>query len=141
MTHPLVGRVAATQATLDEWKGRPFAWGSADCARMVISHLKRMGCPIKLAGAGDYDSALGARRALGRLGFKTLAEAMDASFLRIPPAAALVGDVLEMPGDDVLGALAVAVGNGRALSWHEDAEGTVVVQPVAMTAAWRVTSG
>lgn len=138
MALDLVGRVAATQATLDKFKGKPFAWGDADCARMVIQHLKNMGAPIRLAGVGDYKTAIGAKRALGRLGFKTLADALDSHSLRIPPAAAVVGDVIQGEGDDQFGALGVAVGNGRMLGWHEDAAGAVVLQPVRSLAAWRV---
>jgi hypothetical protein len=104
----MVRRVAAAQATLDKFKGRPCA--------------------------------LGAKKALKRLGYDTLAEAMDGNgFERIPPAAAVVGDVIEMPGLEGPGALAVALGNGRAVAYHEDAIGAVVVQPSQMLAAWRVT--
>lgn len=136
---PIERRVRAAQATLDRFKGKPFKFGTNDCGRMVAFHVRKMGHHPKLAKAGTYASALGARRALERLGFKSLAEVMDAhGFERIPPAAAAVGDVIEMPGLEGPGALGVAIGNGRALAYHEDAVGAVVVQPKEMVTAWRV---
>lgn len=132
-------RVAAAQATLDRFQGRPFAFGKDDCARMVLFHLRQIGLKPRNAKAGSYSTLLGARRALARAGFATLAEAIDAQgLLRIPPAAAVVGDLLMMPGVDDFGALAVALGNGRVIAWHEDAEGATVLQPVEFVAAWSI---
>jgi hypothetical protein len=135
----MVRRVAAAQATLDRFQGRPFAFGKDDCARMVVFHLRQLGFKPKIAKAGSYSTLLGARRALARAGFATLADAVDAQGLfRIPPAAAVVGDLLMMPGVEDFGALAVALGNGRVIGWHEDAEGATVLQPVEFVAAWSV---
>ncbi len=135
----MVRRVAAAQATLDRFKGRPFAFGRDDCARMAVFHLRQLGLKPKIAKAGSYSSLLGARRALARAGFASLAAAVDAQgLLRIPPAAAVVGDLLMLPGVDELGALVVAMGNGRVLGWHEDAAGATVMQPSDFVAAWGV---
>lgn len=135
----MLRRVAATQATVDRFKGRPFRFGTNDCARMVAFHLKRIGRPVRLAGAGSYRSLLGARRALRHLGHDTLAAALDAQGLsRIAPAAAVVGDIVELPGEPPFGALSVAVGNGRVLGYHEDTAGAEILQPTAFVAAWRV---
>lgn len=139
----MLRRVAAAQATLDRWQGVAFEWGKADCARLVASHLRLLGIRLRIGKAGSYSSALGATRALRRVGFDTLAAVLDGhGLLRIPPAAAVVGDVLLLPGDpdDNRGfdALAVALGNGRVLAWHPDAPGAVVCQPVQFDAAWSV---
>ena len=137
----VVHRVAVTQATCDRFIGEPFAWGRADCARMLAFHLQGFGHRLGLAKVGSYKSALGARRALARFGVATLAEAMDrAGFERIPPAAAVAGDVVELPGDEGFGAMTVALGNGRVLGWHESQPGAAVLQPVQYLAAWRVLS-
>ncbi len=138
----MVRRVTATQATLDRFQGKPFVWGRADCARLAIFHVKQFGWKLRIGKAGAYSSALGARRALGRAGFTTLAEAIDAHGLpRIAPAAAKAGDLVELPSDDPVGAIGVALGNGRVLGWHPDAEGAVVVQPLQYVAAWSVLAG
>ena len=47
------------------------------------------------------------------------------------PAAAVVGDIVELPGEPPFGALSVAVGNGRVLGYHQDAEGAEILQPTA----------
>jgi hypothetical protein len=128
----------AAQKTLDRFKGKPFQLGKNDCGRMVAFHLRAIGRPVKVAKAGSYHSLLGATRALKRLGFASLPDLMDAHFERIPPAAALVGDVVSMPGMEGPGALTVAMGNGRVIGWHEDHVGAVVMQPVETLAAWRI---
>lgn len=138
-------RVAAAQATLDRWRDVPFQWGKADCATMIAGHLRELGLKLRIGKAGSYKTALSARAALKRAGWASLADAMDAhGFAQIPPAAAVVGDVLMLIGDpeeDALGfnALAVALGNGRVLCWHPDAEGAAVCQPKdEFVTAWSV---
>ena len=137
---PLERRVAAAQQLLDEWKGRPFSWkNGGHCARMVADHLRRMGYTPPLAKAGPIVSALSAKRALVRLKVATLADAIDLVGLpRIAPAAALVGDIIELPGEGELGCMTVALGNGRTLGFHQEATGAVVLQPVQYVSAWRV---
>lgn len=136
---PLERRAAATHATMARFKDQPFQWGKNDCARLVAFHLRKLGLPVRLAKAGTYKSALGARRALTRLGHATLLEAVDSYGMpRIAPAMAVIGDVVALPGADELGALGVAVGNGRVLAYHEDAPGAVILQPAGFVAAWRV---
>lgn len=135
----MVARVAATQATLDRFKSAQFAFGKNDCARIVAFHLRKMGVAVRLAKAGSYTSALGARRALARTGFASLAAALDAhGLLRIPPAAAIVGDIIELPGAGSFGSLVVCVGNGRVIGYHELASGAIVMQPLVFVAAWQV---
>lgn len=128
----------AAQATLDKFKDRPFKFGKYDCGQMVRFHLRAVGRPIKSAKAGSYHSLLGAKRALRRLGHESLLDLMDAHFPRIPPAAAVVGDVIAMPGMEGPGALAVRLTNGRVLCYAEGAEGAIVGQPQEFVAAWRV---
>lgn len=135
----MVARIAAAQATLDRFKDAPFKFGKNDCARMVAFHLRKMGVTVRLAKAGAYSSALGAKRALARAGFATLADGLDAhGLLRIPPAAAVAGDIVELPAVDSFGALTVAVGNGRVIGYHESCDGATVMQPVEFVSAWRV---
>lgn len=132
-------RVAAAQATLEAFRGKPFRWGRCDCSRIAAAHLRRMGHQVRLPAAGSYGSARGALKALRERGHETLAEALDAMGLeRIAPAAALVGDLVTGAADEALGALGVMLGNGRMLGFHEHAAGAAVLQKVALSAAWRV---
>ena len=135
----MVRRVEVTQRTLDHFKGRPFAFGRSDCVRLAAFHLRLMGYRPALARGGSYDSALGARAALRRAGFADLAAAVDALLPRVPPASAIVGDIVQGEGDTPFDALGVALGNGRIIGFHEDAGGAVVMQMRAMTLAWRAT--
>ena len=139
MTDPMVLRAEAAQKTLDQFKDRPLVYGTRDCVRMAAAHLRRMGHSVKLPAAGSYRSPRSGMKALKERGFDTLAGALDGlGFARIAPAAALVGDIIQMPGNAEIGALAIAMGNGRALSYHEDVVGAVIVQPLETLAAWRV---
>jgi hypothetical protein len=132
-----------TQDTLDAWIGTPFAWGTADCAKLVVDHLKRFGHHVRLAKIGAYKTALGASAALRRMGAVDLTAALDAilTIWRLDaPAFAVTGDVVMLPGDDgVFDALGIYLGNGAVLAWHPDAEGLVVQNEFTMwKAAWRV---
>lgn len=136
----MLRRQRAAQATVDRFRGVPFAYGKNDCARLAAFALRQMGHKPALAKAGSYSSALGATRALKRLGHDDLASALDAlGLLRIPPIAALPGDLIMLPADGPFGgALAMAVGNGRVIGYHEDAAGAEILHPLQYIAAWRV---
>ncbi len=136
--HVLIRRRDAAQATLAQFEGRPFAWGKFDCAKMVAFHLRQLDQSPGAAKAGSYSTAIGARRALTRLGVRTLAELLDRRFAQITPAATIVGDIIALPSVGPLDAIGIALGNGRLLAYHEDAVGAVVLQPMQLLAAWRV---
>lgn len=140
--HIMVARRDAAQTTLDRFKDQPFEWGRFDCAKMVAFHLRKMGYQIGISKAGSYSTALGAKRALSRLGWPNLSYALDEvlHLERIAPAFLITGDILQIPGEGVLDTMAIALGNGRAISYHQDEVGAVVVQPVVadIVAAWRV---
>lgn len=128
----------AAQATLDRFCGPALAWGTYDCAKMVVFHLRQLDITLSIAKAGRYSTLLGATRSLKRLGFDRLSEVLDGRGLtRIVPAARIAGDIVEMPGDEGPGSLAIALGNGRVLGYHESLVGADVLQPLEMLAAWR----
>lgn len=137
---PLVRRAHAAQTTLDTWSKRPMRLGTADCVRMVAAHLRRLGYTVKLPPSGSYRTVNSAVKALAAAGYDSVEQALDAMGLeRIAPAAAIVGDVVMLPGVDRLGGLTVALGNGRVVGWHEEAVGgATVLQPVEYVGAWRV---
>lgn len=136
----MLRRQRSAQATVDRFRGVPFAYGKNDCGRLAAFALRQMGHKPSLAKAGSYSSALGAARALKRLGHADLASALDSlGLLRIPPIAALPADLVMLPGEGPFGgALALSVGNGRVLSYHEDLDGADILQPIEFVAAWRL---
>ena len=135
----LVRRREATQATVDAWKGKPFRLGYSDCVRLTASHLRRMGRKVRLPAQGSYRTLRSAEKALSARGYVDLPAAMDGmGFERIAPAAALPGDVIAIPSEHAIGCLMIAVGNGRALGFHENVEGAEILQPVEYVGAWRV---
>ena len=129
--------MAAAQATLDRFLGEPLVWGRTDCARISAFCLRELSVPAPLSRFGRYTTAAGAQRALLRRGFADLPAVVDdMGLLRIPPAAALPGDLVGLQAGDLPVTLAVVLGGGRVLGFHAEAEGAVVIQPNAYVAAW-----
>ncbi len=135
----LIARQKAAQATVDRFRGAPFTYGKNDCVRMAAFVLRQRGHRPQLGKAGSYKTALGALRALKRAGYVTLSEGLDALGLqRIPAAAVLPCDIVMVPGEAPFdGSLAVAVGNGRVLGYHQDCVGAEILHPLEFIAAWR----
>jgi hypothetical protein len=131
----LVKRMKATQRTLDKFKGRVFRDGTADCIQLVLLHARHMGRRIKVP---RYKDAKGAAAVLRELGFRTLGKAMDHHFERIDPHQVLLGDYVETPGLNGFTSLMVALGNGRALGFHEEVPHADILQPVMISGAWRI---
>ena len=130
-------RVAATSATFDRFHGQPFALGKTDCARMVAFHLKQLGFKPSLLKGGAYTTAVGARRALKRMGVSSLSEIMDMHFQRIAPAEARVGDILCVAGDGDMGdAMQVKLHRNNVLGFLDGVCGELVIHEYRL--AWRV---
>lgn len=132
-------RRAATQATVDHFNDHPFEWGRYDCARMIAFHLRRLGRPVAHAKAGSYSDALGAKRALRRLGYESMGDLMRARFEEIAPASCLLGDVIEFKADNPLGALGIALGNNAVYCYSEEVEtGPIAGRINEALCAWRI---
>lgn len=139
MVPVMEARRRATQATADRFREKPFTWGKNDCVRMVAFHLRKLGYRPKLAKAGSYSSALGAKRALARSGHENIGQALDALGLeRIAPAMALLGDIVQMPGDSGFDALGISLGGQSLLGYHEDLPGAGSLKIIDVVAVWRV---
>lgn len=136
VANPMVRRVAAVEATIAQFNGKPLAYGKSDCIRMIAFALKKQGHRVSLLKGGRYSSALGACRALKTLGFETVLDAVDGHGLpRIAPALCLPGDVMALPAEAFGGALMLAVGNGRAFGYFDGQ--FQVGQPLMFETAWR----
>lgn len=131
----IVERVAATQKTVDAFKGRVFADGKADCIQLVIGHARHMGRKIRIPRYGDLKSAAGV---LKKLGYRTLGEAMDDHFVRIDNCQVLAGDIVETLGNNGFSSLMIAVGNGRTLGFHESIPHCDILQPLLVSGTWRI---
>jgi hypothetical protein len=143
MVMNLIVRVAAAQATIDQFLEKPFEWGTNDCAQLAAFAVEQLGFETVVSKAGRYKTQRGARRALARLGAKSMEDLPDAmGFERIAPAMALPGDIVGFPGGDTDAeedrwtALGVCIGQDRILGF---ANGICDVGPFSVcTVAWRV---
>ena len=137
---PMKRRMLAVEACQARFLNKPYEPGKRDCLKLVKHALHTVGRRVGLTRGVRYSTEAGAVKALRKLGFRTLIEAVDASDLvRIAPAMALPGDVLALQsGEDGFGcALALFLGNGKAMTFV----GGVCVQGAlgdTPMAAWRL---
>lgn len=142
----LIERVNQTQLTIDQFHNQPFRWGTADCAQLAAQHVERFGLKSRLSECRAYRSEKGAKRALVRLRVKSMEDLADAmGFERIPPASAIVGDIVGFPGGhegDEWTALGVHCGGDKILGFADPGDGLGTrceYGPVTIcTVAWRV---
>ena len=136
----MIRRAAAAQACIDQFLNQPYQPGKCDCIRLAGFAARELERSVGLIDELRYRTEAGGLKAMLKLGFKSLVEAVDAAGLeRIAPAAALPGDIIALPSEpnDPFGcALTVAVGNGRVLGFQHGVG--AVLQPLDFVAAWRV---
>lgn len=90
---------------MDRQRRDPFAWGRADCALgLAAGAVKALtGTDLSTGWRGSYRTAAGARRALHKRGFTTLADAVAAILPEIHPDAADIGDIGLIESDGPMG--------------------------------------
>ena len=137
----LIKRAAATQACIDRFAGKAYAPGARDCGKLAAHALHQLGRRAGLLNRAHHKTEAGAVRYIRKAGFRDLVELMDAVLpdARIPPAAALPGDIIAMamPEGDPFGcSLTVALDNGRILGFKDGV--CQVLIPLDFVAAWRV---
>lgn len=127
---------------LADWEGRlsayladhtscAVAWGQMDCVRFAAGAVKAMTGTDPLPKL-TYKTEAGAWRALKRLGFTSLSQAVDAHLSPTHPAMARRGDVVMCDG-----ALGVCIG-GDALFLPVEGCGLIRRPRKDWTSAWAV---
>lgn len=118
--------------TLEAAMKRPFCWGKTDCCLFVAD------CCISISGRdpaekyrGQYDSELGAKKAL--LKFGSIESTLSSLFSEIPVAMAQRGDVVLFDGDN--GKTVGVMWAGKIWSTGETGVVPVNVKPLI---AWRI---
>ena len=135
-------RMLAIESIRARFEGKPYKIGQSDCAKLVRALLVKMGHK-KLPKPGPYKNAIGAKRELTKLGFKSLEAMMDTLLPRIAPAMMLPGDIALVPADtdDAAGdeTMIVSLGGGKFWGWHPDHFALAHLVPDAsmIKAAWR----
>jgi hypothetical protein len=141
---PLQRRVDIAQEALEAFMGKPFAWGTNDCARLADHVLRAAGYKPNLGQFGTYATDRAALRALKRRHMGTVLDWMDSvpGLARITPARALPADLIAFPGEGGWHGLTVYIGNGRVLGFTEMAEdgacSIIAARMVFAVAAWSV---
>lgn len=135
----MVARQRATQKTLDRYRGVEFDWTkTATCIHLGRSQMVNMGHkPPKIP---KFTTAVGAKKALKKVGFDSVPELLDSMFKRIPPAMMLLGDLAVAPGSEGLDGIMICAGPRKVFGWREDEPKLVVldVNLDELTGAWRL---
>lgn len=121
MSPDLIRRANGTQATLNKFRGKPFAWEKGShCAALLRFHLKKLGHPVPPMPA--FRSAIGARRALDSLDCTDMGDVLAKLLKRpqIAPAAMLMGDVVIAESEAGLGSVFICAGPHKVFGWTED---------------------
>lgn len=139
----LLRRQSATQSCMDRFGFKSVEPGVRDCGKLAAHALHKQGRSAKLLNGSRHKTWGAAVKYIRKSGFADLVALMDAVLpgARIPPAAALPGDIIAMPTDDETGfgcSLAVALDNGRVLGLNAETNLIEPMQPVAFVCAWRV---
>jgi len=118
----LLRRNAALEQTARQFRKKSLDFRTADCMRMARAHLVAMG--HQPPPMPCYSSLAGARRALKKMGFKSIEGLLAGLLERIPPALVLPGDLVvlrgEVDGEEVdLESIAIAMGQGKYLGWYD----------------------
>lgn len=118
--------------TIEAAMKRPFCWGKTDCCLFVAD------CCFAISGKdpaekyrGQYDSELGAKKAL--LKFGSIESALSSLFTEIPVGMAQRGDVVLFDGDN--GKTVGVLWAGKIWSTGENGVVPVSAKPIT---AWRV---
>ncbi len=137
---PMQKRHRAAQGCIDRFSGKPYDPAAhRDCAYMVRHALHLVGRRVGQGKLPHYSTEMAGIKALRKMGHASLIEAVDAfGLVRIPPLAALPADIVALPSDHPMGALSVAVGNGRLLAYLDGEKGAVVIEPKEFVCAWRI---
>lgn len=136
----LLRRQRAVEKVQARFAGKSFMLGRRDCIRLASVLLTTLGHKVPAIPA--YKTEFMAVRRLKEHGAGNVADLLDSIGLaRIPPAAALMGDLIFLPGTgaSAIGALCTALGNGAMLGFHEDHVGLVSLRPsIDLDTAWSV---
>lgn len=137
--NPMIRRARAAQGCIDRFAGKAYdPRAHRDCAYMIRHALHLLGRRVGQGKLPHYETDAGGIRALRKMGHKNLIEAVDALGLpRIPAASALTADIVALPSDHPMGALALAVGNGRLLAYLDGEQGAVIIEPHDFICGWR----
>jgi len=128
---------------MNQFAGKSFDLGGADCVQLVHFHLSKMGHK-GLPDPSGYSSPIGVGKKLKSLGFANLEELFDSLLPRIAPAFMLPGDLALVKAEKGApawraGTVVISVGR-KFLGWHPDADILAVIFPnveAPFVAAWR----
>lgn len=95
---------------VNEWKSRPFAWGTSDCVQLTYTWLMKASLQ-PLPRLPQYGTAVGAGRILKRLGGFDQAIQMYLGQTSVAPLQAKRGDIGLLKGEDGALALGLCVGD------------------------------
>ncbi len=117
------------EATCDQLRAQPFAWGENDCGVGLAARLVAAVTGVDLAAQwrGHYASKAGALKALKETGFDTLGDFVASLLPEYPegPSRAKIGDLVAIEVGAPFGHALGVVNGERVFVLTEDGHGTV----------------
>ena len=113
----------------------PFEWGVSDCS-FVFDVIAAMTGFDAADGMRGYLTEAGAMRAVQRMGFKSVLEVVEASFVEIDPGLAARGDI-GYPAQIPHPLMSPAIIDG-ANAFSKQPSGGVIMPRIALARAWAV---
>lgn len=140
--HPLTLRRNAVEAVRRDFFGQKLDFKAYDCARLCCRLLRELGHDRDPMKGAKFQTYKGAVRWMRQRDHKSILPLVDAHLERIPPARAVVGDILALPtpAKDPFGAaLCVVMDNRCAIGWGEGENLAGILEPnlSLSLAAWR----
>ena len=122
-----VERAAATAATAAKFRGKPLDFANGvTCIHLLREQMLAFGYhPPEVP---QFETVIGAKRALRKMGHRTLKGLLDELLTRAPGAQMRVGDIVLGDGQPPFEALGICAG-GKVLGFHEDGSGLVNIVP------------
>lgn len=118
----LIRRQRAVARTLARFEAKPLAWKQGlHCLALAHFHLRALG--HRPEAMPRLRGAIGAQRELGKRGWASIADWLDAEgFARVPPAGMLPGDIAFRQSACGMGGLLIRLSPRKLLGWADNPE-------------------
>ena len=111
----MLERMQAIQTVVDRHMMQPFVWHERDCAVVAADAVRALDPTRVLPDWPVYKDARTALRAVKRMGYSTLNDAVTSVLTPITDGSRFIGDILTIKADGDMDSLAVYLGGNAVM--------------------------